>query len=232
MTNEWDAGWEDDESLTYGGNDSDIGGFGDLSSSSDETEDNYVDNLGSDEFDEFDDFDNFDDSSNNSTTSDNNGLSLKIAIIGVVALIVIVFIARFVIVGSKNKSVKKEVTTESIDLDNTSNENSKVSQVDMSSGTYKSSGYIEIDGNDKIELNGAMSELQFTITGIKHYAKNNGNELRVKTVLTGALSGYSGSYDLEVPYSKGISLKVGDAFTVYCRLGTFNNKVVIEEISY
>ena len=55
----------------------------------------------------------------------------------------------------------------------------------------------------------------------------------VKSVLTGALSGLSGTYEIEVPYTVASKVNPGDFFDVTVEMGTdTRGKTVVGEILY
>ena len=215
----------------------DFDDFGDMSSEDeDESEENEDSDLDSDEFDNFE---------AENKEKDGKSLAIKIAVAGVICLFVVLILAR-IFLGHKsaNSSTDTNISKEWTQSSTTVEENVETSKNESAteilnnsdSSSYSDSnydsGYVEITGEDAIELNDSLSDLTFTITDIKHYAKSDENTLRVKTFLKGAISGYTGTYELEVPYSKGIKLSIGDSFNVKCRLGSYNGKNVIEEISY
>lgn len=76
--------------------------------------------------------------------------------------------------------------------------------------------------------------MTFTITSIEHKARavDTNNNLVVITTLQGSISGLSGTYELDIPYNKGVELVVGNSFTVHVQLGTYNGKTVVGEIQY
>lgn len=215
----------------------DFDAFGDSSSDDEDVSENDEDSdSDSDEFNNFE---------VENKEKDGKGLAVKIIVAGVIGLFVILILAR-IFLGHKSAnneadvSSNKEWTQSSTiveeNTDTDKNESAKEILNNSESSSYSNSdydsGYTEITGEDDIELNDSLSDLTFTITDIKHYAKSDETTLRVKTVLKGAISGYTGTYELEVPYSKGIKLSIGDSFNVKCRLGSYNGKNVIEEISY
>lgn len=226
----------EDESNSF----DDFDEFGDASSDDgDVSEEDNGSDSDSDEFDNFE-VDN--------KEKDGKSLAIKIAVAGVACLFVVLILAR-IFLGSKsddcntvtdNSNTSKEWTQSDTTSEEKSepikNESATEILNNSESSSYSNSdydsSYVEITGEDDIELNTDLSDLTFTITDIKHYAKSDANTLRVKTVLKGAISGYTGTYELEVPYSKGIKLAIGDSFNVKCRLGSYNGKNVIEEISY
>ena len=92
-------------------------------------------------------------------------------------------------------------------------------------------------GWDEIELSElAFSSVingDFTVTSIKAYVKDSKTgEKTVKAVVTGGISGLSGTYELEIPYSKAEKLAVGDSFSVNYRIAKLNNYMIVGDISY
>lgn len=92
-------------------------------------------------------------------------------------------------------------------------------------------------GWDEIELSElAFSNVingDFTVTSIKAYVKDSKTgEKTVKAVVTGGISGLSGTYELEIPYSKAEKLAVGDSFSVKYRIAKLNNYTIVGDISY
>ena len=90
------------------------------------------------------------------------------------------------------------------------------------------------DGNANISFENQKRDLVFTVSGIRHYVAtvDSMGTLVVKSTLTGSLSGMAGTYYLDVPYSKGIKLVVGDEFAVHVQMGAYNGKSVVGEISF
>ncbi|MBO5386562.1 MAG: hypothetical protein J6A59_00230 [Lachnospiraceae bacterium] len=92
----------------------------------------------------------------------------------------------------------------------------------------------EITSSENVVFNESYVDMTFTVTDIQHKARavdTNGN-LVVKTKLLGSISGLSGTYEIDVPYNKGVKLVVGNSFTVHVQLGSFNDKTVVGEILY
>lgn len=92
-------------------------------------------------------------------------------------------------------------------------------------------------GWDEIELSElAFSDVingDFTVTSIKAYVKDSKTgEKTVKAVVTGGISGLSGTYELEIPYSKAEKLAVGDSFSVKYRIAKLNDYTIVGDISY
>lgn len=91
-----------------------------------------------------------------------------------------------------------------------------------------------ITDSEAVQFNNEYSDMTFTITGIEHKARavDTNSNLVVITTLHGSISGLSGTYELDVPYNKGVKLVVGNSFTVRVQLGTYNGKTVVGEIQY
>lgn len=92
-------------------------------------------------------------------------------------------------------------------------------------------------GWDEIELSElAFSNVingDFTVTSIKAYVKDSKTgEKTVKAVVTGGISGLSGTYELEIPYSKAEKLAVGDSFSVKYRIAKLNDYTIVGDVSY
>ncbi len=101
----------------------------------------------------------------------------------------------------------------------------------ISNGT---NDWIKLDNAYNVTFNESYIDSKFVVTEIHHYALKvdpNGN-LEVKTELTGSISGYSGTYKLTVPYSKGSKLSIGMTFDVKVQIGDYNGKSVIGDIIF
>lgn len=98
----------------------------------------------------------------------------------------------------------------------------------------------EITGDEDITYaDDVYSEKVFSVSEVKHYARSvdiNNSRLVTKTVIIGSISGLSGTYTIEIPYSKGV--KIQDRlesnqlveFIVYVKLGDFKGRQVIDDI--
>lgn len=259
MDNMDDLNFDDIDLDDSGGNNS---GFGDLfddgSSGSDMYGQNTLDpnqtqqqNDGSDYF--ADDMDNADDL----TDDQRRTLDKKYIILiagGIIIFLLVLFLGSRVLGGKKNNS--NEMLNSINNQQQVSNENTNVN-VDgiMNNGTkqptqnstqlkqdvnvnyYKDENefsWMEVTDNENVVFEQEYAERIFTITTVKHYARtvDSANNLVIKTTLTGSLSGLPGTYIIEVPYSKGVKLKTGNSFTVNVMMGTYNDKIVVGDITY
>lgn len=172
--------------------------------------------------------------------------SLIIIAAGVVVILAVIFIAPRVLNKSPNKNVDDIVQSEqpvnsNVNVDNIVNDNS--SNDGTTSTTDNTVIYNTVDGDYKwtsisdhedVTFDDDYKEQIFTITNIEHRARavDTNNNLVVITTLHGSISGLSGTYEIDVPYNKGVKLVVGNSFTVHVQLGTYNNKTVVGEIKF
>lgn len=209
-----------------------------------------------------DDFSNSDDmlsgddtvSGDTLVNSDSGGLkktAVIMIIIGVIVVIGVFCLARVILNKGKEpqpqetQSIVTSVTTQTpvqqttVDAQELMGGNKTQSNADTNNNAgsnienYNDSYWININGKDQMVFS-EPQEVKFHITDIKHYiAKAEGSDnYVVKSTLQGSLAGYSGTFHLDVPYEKGIQLQVGQEFTAYIKVGTWNGKTVIGEISY
>lgn len=91
------------------------------------------------------------------------------------------------------------------------------------------------DSDKSIVYNEEYSPSEFTITNIKNYvciSDADSSYIRIKTTLSGQISGCPGVYDLDIPYSIGQALKVGQRFDVQVLYGTYDGRTVVGDIRY
>lgn len=93
--------------------------------------------------------------------------------------------------------------------------------------------WVQFDGNADLKLSEEISS-EFTVTNVTQYAMivDAGADKQVKTLLTGSISGLVGTYQLEVPFSKGTNLKAGSVFTIKYKLAQCDGYSVVSDISY
>lgn len=239
----------------FDSNDNGFNSFGNQSG-----QDNNFDSSFDDSFDDNSNIDDDNQSNYESNNGRNTTKTAIIAIVvGIVILIIVVFIGKKVASGksdgtseSNSNSIAipgqtQQVTNSSADRgaknvdglmtdgkndgqnQQHSNSNSNNNLSNNTGGNWQL-----FDGNASISFDGQKKDLTFTVTGIRHYVAtvDSLGTLAVKTTLTGSLSGMAGTYYLDVPYSKGTKLVVGDEFTVHVQIGTYNGKNVVGEISF
>lgn len=195
--------------------------------------------------------DSFNDDMNLPDVPNGNGGSTKktaiiAVIVGIIGIVAVIIIANIIANANKNSmaqnnngAVQTTVNTSRPaqpvdDIMGSDREENKPSTQHSDINKYKNDDWILINANEVVDFDTEYKDMIFLVTDIQHYAKKvdaNGN-LVIKTTLTGGLSGLTGSYELDVPYSKGTKLVIGDEFAVRVQFGTYNGKKVIGEIVY
>lgn len=180
---------------------------------------------------------------------DEDGKKKRAFILGVVGVIIILgglMIAGVITRISKGSgkretaSVKTAAETEAStrsEKESRREEEKQDTKADSSTETPVRRVSLTDGGWDEIELSElAFSNIingDFTVTSIKAYVKDSkAGEKTVKAVVTGGISGLSGTYELEIPYSKAEKLAVGDSFSVKYRIAKLNDYTIVGDISY
>lgn len=149
--------------------------------------------------------------------------ALTIIAIGVILLLLVLSFMRM-FGGGKKKPADTPVNNNQTVVNN---------EVTQPSTNSYSDGWISIDKTD-IAFSEEYVSAKFLITGIEHVARvvDEGNNLEIKTILTGSISGYTGTYKLDIPYYLGCQLVTEKSFDVQVQVGKFNGKTVIGNIKY
>ena len=180
---------------------------------------------------------------------DEDGKKKRAFILGVVGVIIILgglMIAGVITRISKSsgkretESVKTAVETEAstrVEKESRREEEKQETKAESSTEAPVRRVSLTDGGWDEIELSElAFSNVingDFTVTSIKAYVKDSKTgEKTVKAVVTGGISGLSGTYELEIPYSKAEKLAVGDSFSVKYRIAKLNDYTIVGDISY
>lgn len=183
----------------------------------------------------------------NSDSSENNSKYVKVVVAGaVIVAIAIVSMAIVTKVKNTSKSSKdiasshKESTSSVISTDTQSSTPADISRDrDASSRVTKpvndtyNEEWSEITGKEKLDLNKEYTSMSFTVTDVKHLARVlDQSTINVKTQAKGSISGLAGTFIIDVPYSKGVHLNIGDTFSIMVKLGEYGGKTVVEDIYY
>lgn len=180
---------------------------------------------------------------------DEDGKKKRAFILGVVGVIIILgglMIAGVITRISKSSGKRETASVKTAVETETSTRSEKESRREEEKQETKAESSTEApvrrvsltDGGwDEIELSElAFSNVingDFTVTSIKAYVKDSKTgEKTVKAVVTGGVSGLSGTYELEIPYSKAEKLAVGDSFSVKYRIAKLNDYTIVGDISY
>lgn len=187
--------------------------------------------------------------SGGSNDFDEDGKKKRAFILGVVGVIIILgglMIAGVITRISKSSGKRETASVKTVAETEASKRVEKESRKEEEKQETKAESSMEApvrrvsltDGGwDEIELSElAFSNVingDFTVTSIKAYVKDSKTgEKTVKAVVTGGISGLSGTYELEIPYSKAEKLAVGDSFSVKYRIAKLNDYTIVGDISY
>lgn len=152
--------------------------------------------------------------------------ALIIGAIGVIVILITVSVAGIFLKGNgKSKKVKQEpVVREEVQMPQ--NGSSTLSS------TTSGNGWTEIDPDTSLKFSDPI-EASFTPTNVRHYVKTTTTgEMEAKSVVTGSISGLTGTYELEIPYSQGRLLKRGQYFGITYRISEINGQQIVSDIIY
>lgn len=162
----------------------------------------------------------------------------KTAIFTIICGIILIVVIFIVVNLLSNASDKPSSYNNSINTESEHSESSEYNSNNqsVSQDTSSNSGWTAFeDTNSEITFNEDYIDSIFTVTSHKNYVKivDNKNNILVKTVLIGALSGYTGTYEIEVPYSMGSLVADGMSFEVKVQIGVTNSgQRVVGDIKY
>ena len=136
--------------------------------------------------------------------------ALTIIAIGVILLLLVLSFMR-IFGGGKKKPTDTPVNNNQTVVNN---------EVTQPSANSYSDGWVSIDKTE-IAFSEEYVPTQFFITGIEHVARvvDEENNLEIKTILTGSIYGYPGTYKLDIPYYLGYPLVTEKPFIVQVQVG-------------
>lgn len=161
--------------------------------------------------------------------------------IGALVIISMLLVARFTGLSRRvTKSNQVQQNSTQVSVDTKTNESQQTIQETVSEITPSTEQstisvpdnplWTEIQADKNVEL-GKDIDGVFTVTGIKHLARSVGRETIVKTVVTGAISGLGSTFELELPYTLGRYIELGNSFGVSYKLGEINGNILVSDIS-
>lgn len=171
---------------------------------------------------------------------DEDGKKKRAFILGVVGVIIILgglMIAGVITRISKGSGKRETEASTRVEKESRKEEEKQETKAESSTEAPVRRVSLTDGGWDEIELSElAFSNVingDFTVTSIKAYVKDSKTgEKTVKAVVAGGISGLSGTYELEIPYSKAEKLAVGDSFSVKYRIAKLNDYTIVGDISY
>lgn len=202
-------------------------------------DDEEVDSFGGNISDEEDILSDFSDNSNQDTPPRPPVDKKRALIIGGIGLFLV--LAVFIIAGFiKSAKEKKATLEESQVYEETQQEMSSqpnIAETPVQQPVQQSVQQpIQVDGDwtvieaDKtINLDSEVTAV-FTVTGIRHLAKQTGVEVAVKSIATGSISGLSGTYDIELPYSLARFVTVGNTLKLKYKIGQIDGQSVVSDL--
>lgn len=232
---------DDDDELTFGSEDEQVTSSSNTKSSNNELEFESNDL----EFDEGEDLFGGTDSTQSSPEleeEDDKTTKKKIALfsigLGIVVLIVGAIIANIATKSRQhrtnelNQTYTAEYETQAKEVKTTKKNDENVS-INQPAITTDSNQWIEVDLSEPIKFQATISS-DFTVTSIKHYAKitNSNNDRCLRTIVTGSISGLTGTYELEVPTDKAQNLKIGSIFAVEYGMSDKGEYKIIGAVHY
>lgn len=155
--------------------------------------------------------------------------------IGLGVILIVFIIAGFVKSHKDKSNVVYESNTEVSTQVNVAPQDSQVKTVEtpvqqpVQQQVRYSDGWSVIEPDKTVNLDSEVSGV-FTVTNIKHMARSNGVETEVKSVASGSISGLSGTYDIELPYSLARFVTVGNTLKLKYKIGQINGNSIISDL--
>lgn len=148
------------------------------------------------------------------------------------AIVIVVFTVAGLVKASREKGGEVVYENETIAVNPS---DSQVKTVDtpvqqpIQQQVQYNDDWTTIDADKNVDLSSEVSGV-FTVTSVKHMARSNGNETEVKTIVSGSISGLTGKYELELPYSLARFLTVGNTLKLKYKIGQINGNSIISDL--
>lgn len=155
--------------------------------------------------------------------------------IGLGVILIVFIIAGFVKAHKDKSNVVYESNTEVSTQVSVAPQDNQVKTVEtpvqqpVQQQVRYSDGWSVIEPDKTVNLDSEVSGV-FTVTNIKHMARSNGVETEVKSVASGSISGLSGTYDIELPYSLARFVTVGNTLKLKYKIGQINGNSIISDL--
>ena len=148
------------------------------------------------------------------------------------AIVIVVFTVAGLVKASREKGGEVVYENETIAV-NPSDSQVKTAETPVQQPIQQqvqyNDGWTTIDADKNVDLSSEVSGV-FTVTSVKHMARSNGNETEVKTIVSGSISGLTGKYELELPYSLARFLTVGNTLKLKYKIGQINGNSIISDL--
>lgn len=178
--------------------------------------------------DSFDDID-IEENDDSDNDSDITNRSKKRTAVVIILAIVLIIIASIIYRVYKS-NISKNVSTNTYSVSDNYN---STDDINVNNETKYSSDDVwsSVDNSQNINDSGYVNTV-FTVTSMQHQARVNCNEIEIRTIVTGSISGFTGTYEIIIPYNKGAKLKVADTFDICVYTGKYGEKTVVTGIEY
>ena len=148
------------------------------------------------------------------------------------AIVIVVFTVAGLVKASREKGGEVVYENETIAVNPSDSQVKTVEtpvQQPIQQQVQYNDGWTTIDADKNVDLRSEVSGV-FTVTSVKHMARSNGNETEVKTIVSGSISGLTGKYELELPYSLARFLTVGNTLKLKYKIGQINGNSIISDL--
>ena len=148
------------------------------------------------------------------------------------AIVIVVFTVAGLVKASREKGGEVVYENETIAVNPSDSQVKTVEtpvQQPIQQQVQYNDGWTTIDADKNVDLSSEVSGV-FTVTSVKHMARSNGNETEVKTIVSGSISGLTGKYELELPYSLARFLTVGNTLKLKYKIGQINGNSIISDL--
>lgn len=148
------------------------------------------------------------------------------------AIVIIVFTIAGFVKASREKGEKVVYENETVAVNPSDSQVKTVEtpvQQPIQQQVQYNDGWTTIDADKNVDLSSEVSGV-FTVTSVKHMARSNGNETEVKTIVSGSISGLTGKYELELPYSLARFLTVGNTLKLKYKIGQINGNSIVSDL--
>ena len=202
-------------------------------------DDEEVDSFGGNLSDEEDILSDFSDNSNQDTPPRSPVDKKRALIIGGIGLFLV--LAVFIVAGFIKSAKEKKATSEESQVyketqQEISSQPSVVEttmqqpvQQPIQQPIQADGDWTVIEADKTINLDSEVTAV-FTVTGIRHLAKQTGVETAVKSIATGSISGLSGTYDIELPYSLARFVTVGNTLKLKYKIDQIDGQSVVSDL--
>lgn len=106
-------------------------------------------------------------------------------------------------------------------------------QPDQPAVVIPEDGWVWVEHDSEVKFSQPIEGV-FTVTSIKLMSKviESRKTLALKSIVTGSISGVSGTYDFEIPYNKALNLEVGTQLYITYRIGEKGSVQYVSDVEF